>query len=781
MGKRFFCAIILSFFAAVYGLGFSYESFMTPRHTLERFSRIHADSWIEDGATIDLPRLAQFANRVTITLNSWRPAGVMPAHFRVSVCGQQQADFLVERPESQFTFTIKGACEPRRLSIEVVNPFTASASDARRLGAQLKSIAVSSRLGVVLVDPTLIGMVALALLVLWWIYDRALLRYGLSWLGIAAPLIGFLFISHVSNFNFIREWALWVLGVSFGVGIWISERYLRVRMPAPAETLRQVSTPVAAMLIALIVLLGGALRFYGINYGLPSNYHPDEVPKVNAIMRMVSQGDLNPTYFLHPSLLLYLSYGLNQVFRFFGYAADFRESAFLAGRCVSAIAGTLSLYLIYRAGVLLFSRFVGLSAAAFLAVFPLHVTCSRYMKEDVLLLFFILLALVITLKAVYEDRRVLLILAGFVAGVSASSKYSGMLTILIVAAAPWLKSRTFLPDWSYLCYAVIGCMVAPLGFIACTPYSILTPEKFLKDFNSERHHMERGHTIPFTAWSQYWTYHYWRSIVPGIGLVATILAIVAAGAIIFQWHFEGLFVIGLIMLFYLPAEYVKAKPAPQPERYILPCLPFIALAVAVLLDRLRRSKLTLLVPILFCAAFLPAATRTVQLASEVPIDTRDLMAQWMKDNLEHGSSVLLDWKPYCPRFWYNEFAVIYVPRAEILDNLRIDELKRSGAQYLLLSSLFYDRYFSQPNLDPALREKFREVFGSVPIIKEFTPRYGTYGFNNPSLTLFSLKPEDFAALDKELVEQELGLRVKTTSQERSSFPWIVSSGSKSRL
>jgi 4-amino-4-deoxy-L-arabinose transferase-like glycosyltransferase len=780
MAKRFFCALIFSLLAAVYGLGSSYESFMTPRHTLERFNRIHPDSWVEDGATIDLPRLARFANRITLTLNAWRPAGVMPAHFRVSVCGMQQADFLVERPESQFTFTIKGNCEPRRIAIEVVNPFVASASDARRLGAQLKSVSVTSRLGVVLVDPLLVGIVALALMVLWWIYDRALLRFGLSWLGLGLPLASIFFLSQVNNFTFTREWALWVLGVSFGIGIWVAERYLRARMPITDEKTRDVSIPVAAGLITLIVVIGGALRFYGIKYGLPSNYHPDEVPKVNAIMRMVAQGDLNPTYFLHPSLLLYSSYGLNQLAHFFGFDGDFRDSTFLAGRCVSAIAGTASLYLLYRAGVLLFSRFVGLSAAALLAVFPLHVTCSRYMKEDVLLLFFILLALVITLKAVYEDRKILLILAGFISGVSASSKYSGMLTILIVAGAPWLKSRSLLPDWSYLFYAAIGCAVAPLGFIACTPYSVLTPEKFLKDFNSERHHMERGHTIPFTAWSQYWTYHYWRSIVPGIGLIATILAIVAAGAIIFRWHFEGLFVIGLIVLFYLPAEYVKAKPAPQPERYILPCLPFIALAIAVLLERLRSTKIYLLVPILFIAAFLPAATRTVQLASEVPVDTRDLMAQWMKDNLPHGATVLLDWKPYCPRFWYNEFNVVYVPRAEILNNLSVEQLKKSGGQYLLLSSLFYDRYFSQPNLDPALREKFREVFGRVPIVKEYAPRYGTYGFNNPSLTLFSLKTEDFLALDRELAEQQLGEREKTTNQERTSFPWIVVTEEKSR-
>lgn len=773
MVKRILFALIVSLVAVVYGLGRSYDGLLTPRHTLERFVLIHPDSWIEDNAALLLPDLAPFGNRLTLSLQSWRPANVQPAHFRISVCGEQRAEFLVER-NSEFTFSLKGTCEPRRVDIDVVNPFVASATDQRQLGVQLQSAQISSRFGVAIVNIKLLVLVWAALMLLWLIYDRALNRFGLAWIGFLFAPLAFLFLSDMSSFNFIRIQALWVLAAGFGAGILIAERYLRPGIRGNGiDSPRDVGQGTAALVIAAIVFFGGVLRFYGIKYGLPSNYHPDEVPKINAIMRMVDQGDLNPTYFLHPSLLLYSTYALNTIFQAFGMDGSFRDTGFLAGRCVSAMAGTLSLYLVYRAGVLLFSRYAGLAAAALLAVFPLHVTCSRYMKEDVLLLFFVLLALVTTLKAVYQHSPKLLILAGFIAGVSASSKYSGILTVLIVGAAPWLKSRRVLPDWNYLFYACIGGAIAPLGFILCTPYSVLTPEKFIKDFNSERHHMERGHTIPFDAWSQYWTYHYWRSIVPGTGMIAAVLAVVAAGAILFRWYFEGLFIIGLLLMFYLPAEWVKAKPAPQPERYILPCLPFIALAVAALADWLRKTRLRVVVPLVLFAAFIFPCVRTVQLASEVPVDTRDKMAQWMVQNLPPGSTVLMDWKPYCPRFWNNEFNVVYVPRATILNSLRLENLKSSGGQYLVLSSLFYDRYFSQPNLDPGLRERFREVFGRVPVLHDIAPKYGTYGFNNPSLTLFSLKPEDFEKLEGEIRAQSEGKLEKTSNEQRTAFPWIV--------
>ncbi len=772
MIKRLLFALILSFLAALYGLGASYENFLTPKHSLDRFSGIHPDSWIEDGAQIDLPDLAPFGNRFTMTLKSWRPNTNSPAHFRVSVCGIQRGEFLVEK-DGSFTLSLNGDCEPRRISIDVVNPVVVSEKDKRELGAQLQSLEINSRFGVPIVALRYFGGVFAALVLLWFIYDYALRRLGLSWIALLLPPIASYFLSDLINFYFARAGALWVLAASFGLGILISEKYLRARTRDDDEGMIDCAPGLSALLIAIIVLLGGLLRAYGLGFGLPSNYHPDEVPKVNAIMRMVDQGNLDPQYFLHPSLLLYSSYGLNKLFHFFGMGGTFRETAFFAGRCVSATAGTLSLYLVYRTGAYLFNRRAGLISAALLAVFPLHVTCSRYMKEDALLLFFVLLALVITLKAVYEDRPRLLILAGFVSGVSASSKYSGMLTILIVGAAPWLKSRTILPDWSYFFHACAAGAVAPLGFIMCTPYSVITPEKFLKDFNSERHHMERGHTVPFDAWSQYWTYHYWRSIVPGVGIVAAVLAVIAAGAMLCSWYIEGLFVVGLICMFYLPAEWVKAKPAPQPERYILPCLPFIALASAALTEKLRRTKLRVAMPIVLIAAFLVPAVRSVQLASEVAVDTRDEMAQWMIENLPHGSTVLLDWKPYCPRFWHDEFKVVWVPRATILANLSIGNLKASNGDYLVLSSLFYDRYFSQPNLDPALRERFREVFGRVPIIKEFVPKYGTYGFNNPSLTLFSLKKEDFARLEQEIEEQRQGKREKISNEDFKAFPWRI--------
>jgi hypothetical protein len=522
------------------------------------------------------------------------------------------------------------------------------------------------------------------------------------------------------------------------------------------------------------LVIGTGLRFYGIRFGLPSNFHPDEVPKVNAIMRMVDGQTLDPQYFLHPSLLLYLTYATNSVLHMVGIDGSFRDTAFFAGRLVSAAAGIGSIALTYVIGRRLFSRQTGGLAALLLAVFPLHVTCSRYLKEDSLLTFVVLSCVLVTIIAVQSQRRALLLIAGILAGCTAGTKYSGILMVVVPASAPWFASRSIKPDSRWLVWAALAVVIAPLGFLMTTPYSWLNSAKFIKDFTSESQHMQNGHTVTITAWSQLWMYHFWRSIGPGVSWSVAAIGCVAAGFLLRRGRVEDLVVLGMALLFYLPAEYVKAKPAPQPERYILPCLPFLALGVAELLRALshyRHQAFRALVPV--CAVCLVAMplSRSIQLAGEVTNDTRDQLAEWMKANLPHGSKVLMDWKPYCPNFHGEYFEVEHIPRARILIELDTTALRRSGADYLVVSSLFYNRYFSQPEGEPALRQRFREVFQRVPVITQFSAPSGPYGFHNPTLTLFSLKEEDFSRLEYERERKTRGEIQYTSNEVRASAKW----------
>ena len=73
------------------------------------------------------------------------------------------------------------------------------------------------------------------------------------------------------------------------------------------------------------------------------------------------------------------------------------------------------------------------------------------------------------------------------------------------------------------------------------------------------------------------------------------------------------------------------------------------------------------------------------------------MAEYIKNNLKEGSYVYIDYKRYGPYLPEDKFNFEYIQRAKIMEKLNINNLRNGDMDgYLVLSSLFYDRYYSQP-------------------------------------------------------------------------------------
>ncbi|MBN8550007.1 MAG: glycosyltransferase family 39 protein [Deltaproteobacteria bacterium] len=765
----FILLAFLSCAAAMLGLGLAYQRYSAMIANQGAFQGVSTDGWVVDGARLSFPYLAERGNRLHLRFNTWRPE-VPPTQLKVKVCGSDAGEYLVQAG-TELLISLRGDCPDRRTEIQVVNPFQISPDDARQLGAQLLEAKVTSRLGIAIIAPSLAAAVGLAIFILallcYFAFDSQKYR-NLAWL---IPLIVWIPLRRADLRDLAPPFWLWATFTCV-LGGFVFARFF-ANKDLQSSQHRQLKNSTCTLLLMLVLAVGAALRFYCLNFGLPFNYHPDEIPKANAIMQMVHSHSLNPRYFLHPSLLLYSTYLVNTIFHWVWLDGDFRASAFLAGRTVSALAGCGSLLLLYCIGARLYSRSTGLLAAAILAVLPLHVTCSRYLKEDSLLLFFILACFLAVLKAVQEDKKMFLLLAGVLAGLSASTKYSGLLTSAIVMMAPWLRSKSFKPDWGYAKITVAALALVPLAFLGGSPYVVLDYPKFISDFNYERSHMLRGHTQSIDAWSQFWMYHLSRSILPGVSTVTSMIALCGCGLLLWRRRVEDLVLLALILAFYLPAEWVKAKPAPQPERYIFPCLPFLALAAAQCIEFISWTRLKRFAPALACIAIAFPALRSFTLAREMRTDTRVQVAQWIRENVPPGSKVLFDWQPYSPALSPKEYSIEYILRINVPQRLTPAALKKSDADYLVLSSLFYDRYFSQPNPNRVFQGRFKAVFTRVPVVKEFRAASGTYGFHNPTLTVFSLKDEDFAKLGEQLEQKRAGKIEQTSNDERSSLRWSI--------
>lgn len=542
--------------------------------------------------------------------------------------------------------------------------------------------------------------------------------------------------------------------------------------------------------VGLITLAGLVLRFTGLDFGIPNFFHPDEGRKVKIVQHMIASGDLNPHYFRHPSFLLYATFLLGKIHALLYDAVPELATLTYLGRSVSATLGALSIPILFLITRALFQSYAALLAALFFAVAPLHVACSRYMKEDSAMLFFTLCGVYFTLQAVQNTagsprgRHLAIILSGVFAGAAVATKYSGLLNLVFVAIPGGLAifaalnerflsgTKIYLPHFGAaylrnttlvsLLRATLAALLAyGLTFLAITPYALLDAPKFLTDFFGETTHMERGHTVAITALSYYWMYHVRFSLIPGLTAPLYFAALLGCGYLVARKRFEDLFVLGAILLYYGPAEWVKAKPQPQPERYVLPCIPFLCAAGAVALRSVytwltshappprrlyrkftSRSLMVFLTALLAAIVFFLPAQFSIRHALSLNSDTRLLAGEWIKTHIPAGAPIVIEWKHYAPPIDRRRNPVIELKDRvsnKLLRGLYAHNLREAGGEYLIISSFFYDRYLNPLFRAHNLRPRYQQLLAELPLVAKFEDPELRYGFHHPTILILSLK------------------------------------------
>ncbi len=92
--------------------------------------------------------------------------------------------------------------------------------------------------------------------------------------------------------------------------------------------------------LAFIATTAFALRVFGLQYGLPAVYNPDEVA-IMARALSFAKGTLNPHNFLYPTLYFYV---------LFGWVGAYLGAVWLAGG-MSTVAELQALYFTNPAGI----------------------------------------------------------------------------------------------------------------------------------------------------------------------------------------------------------------------------------------------------------------------------------------------------------------------------------------------------------------------------------------------------------------------------------------------
>src|SRR5580765_4035428 len=122
-------------------------------------------------------------------------------------------------------------------------------------------------------------------------------------------------------------------------------------------------------ILAVIFILALTVRLMGIRYGLPYVYFPDEAVLVNHAVGF-GTGDLNPRYFIYPSLYMYVLFVIYGVGYIGGWLTGVFKSTndlvrlffndptffYLPGRLIAAFSGALSVGVVYALGRRAYNR-----------------------------------------------------------------------------------------------------------------------------------------------------------------------------------------------------------------------------------------------------------------------------------------------------------------------------------------------------------------------------------------------------------------------------------------
>lgn len=412
----------------------------------------------------------------------------------------------------------------------------------------------------------------------------------------------------------------------------------------------------------LVFLITLCLYALFIGSDLPQVEHPDE-PKVVRRAIAMGTGDLNPHFFLYPTLwtyLVFLTQGLTSLAALFLGLVDgmdelgsmvFTNPAFffIPPRLLAAALGAGAVWLAWRIGSRV-SPICGLSTGLMLALFPPLIAHARFATGDVPVAFFVLLCLYACVNGVQHSlsERRWTAWAGALAGLAASIKYNGILALGAVWMMLLLKHSGAATERALrLRTATVASGLAALAFLCTSPFSLIDYPAFQAGLRG----LIAG-TVSIEG-SQRDLLYYVRLVVAGHGPVAALMAAagwlaVLAGRLGDGTRREAVVMASCFAPYYLVIMLTDYKAA----RFYLPMAVCIPLGVGFALTALTAShpirRMTLTArrfthALLLAVLVLPAGAGALEVKRTQFRETAAKLArQWVLSHIPPGTTVFVD-------------------------------------------------------------------------------------------------------------------------------------------
>jgi hypothetical protein len=415
------------------------------------------------------------------------------------------------------------------------------------------------------------------------------------------------------------------------------------------------------LLLALILVLGLAIRVWNNDYGLPYVWNIDEGSHFTSRAVEMFREDLDPGYYQNPAAFTYLLFVLLRVmYGPLGFAFDlpwgnvtdqFTKDPgriWIVARTLAALLGVAGVAAVYAAARRIWGVREGLVAAALLAFAFLPVAYSRIAVSDVGVLAGMALALLWAVRA-YEDGRLRhFALAGAAAGAALSFKYTAGLALLPLGIAALARLRR--DGARPLLGLAAGVGLTALVLVALNPYMLVS---FDEVWNDLREQAEWAADEPKPGQQSNGVEYYLDSLGWGLGFAAALAALAGAVLELRRELVRGLLLAALPLALFaylcLQARYFG--------RWLLPAYPALAMLAAVGLVRAAelvrrgpagRTAALVALTLLVLAQPLAADVRTALVLGRD--DTREQAREFLVKRFPPALRVSVE--PAVPGLWF---------------------------------------------------------------------------------------------------------------------------------
>lgn len=504
------------------------------------------------------------------------------------------------------------------------------------------------------------------------------------------------------------------------------------------------------LILAMIFSFALILRLWGVDFGLPYEYHVDEVQYVRQGAKMGQIG-LDPTWWNNPPFMKYILffeyavlYGVGNLLglypspKYFGEIYTYDPTVlYLLGRGTVAIFGAITVLLVWFIGRKAYNKYIGLTSAWFLAVCFLHVRDSHYAVNDVAVTFFTTIVLLAAISIVHTAQIKWYIIAGVGLGLGFATKYTAILTVVPVLVAHFFSIEF---NWKKLSSLnlkplIVFGLVTLISAIIASPFFILSSSSVVSDISgtlNPRAVVEsNGVKINYLAI----IFYYLRSMIWANGWLLAISTLLGLLLALVYRKPQDLVLLSYIVISWLIISTQRIFFA----RFLMPILPPMLLLAASGIVRgvetvskklsINRYSNLATILIIFIVSLQPLINSIYSDILLTRTDTRTLAKQWIEANIPEGSKIAIDWRVHSPQLSTSDEPVpdsnrtydLTFEERSWLSNFPLEWYRNHNYDYIIVSSFVYGIGLDKKGENTEKEQFYSSLDRELELVKEIYP------------------------------------------------------------